>query len=346
MRKSNVELLRIISMLMIVCLHYLSKGGALVNPADPLYVNGTIAWFVEAFCIVAVNTYVLISGYFATPKSATFQKAIKIWIQVIFYNIIIGLIAIVIGAQTIDLYAIIDLLFPIVTEQYWFATSFILLSFLAPFLQNGAEKIDQRSFGYIILGILAFDSIAKTFLPMQLPWDKKGYDLIWFLCVYLTGMYIKRYGFPKLFQKRSTSVLVYIICQLLTFVSLIAIRMIYARTGKYDYFINYGYSYNFLLCYIGAIGLFSFFLQAKECSAKIAPFINKVAGATFGVYLIHEHKNIRYAWGKWFKCQNAFEMGAAPFILHMLISVLAVFGVCTLLELMRQKLFTLVQKKR
>ena len=64
-RQLNYELLRILAMLMIVCLHYLSKGGFLGVPArEQISVSGYAAWLIEAFCLVAVNVYVLISGYF------------------------------------------------------------------------------------------------------------------------------------------------------------------------------------------------------------------------------------------------------------------------------------------
>ncbi len=40
--------------------------------------------------------------------------------------------------------------------------------------------------------VLVF-SVAKTVLPMQLPWDHKGYDAFWFVFLYLTGAYLKKY---------------------------------------------------------------------------------------------------------------------------------------------------------
>ena len=57
----GIELLRIIAMMMVVGLHYLNFGGILWSDA---IVNRRIAWGVESFLFVAVNCYVLISGYF------------------------------------------------------------------------------------------------------------------------------------------------------------------------------------------------------------------------------------------------------------------------------------------
>lgn len=123
-RQLNYELLRILAMLMIVSLHYLSKGGILGEPARAdMTTAGYTAWLIEAFCIVAVNVYVLISGYFGVDargsrgsgKKLTFREAlrkpIKIWKQVFFYSMLFGCGALIIGVQQFDLYQFFFLLF-------------------------------------------------------------------------------------------------------------------------------------------------------------------------------------------------------------------------------------------
>lgn len=60
-RFMSLDFLRIVAMLMVVILHLLSKGCALDSLS---YSIRTVSWFLEAFCIGAVNIYVLISGYF------------------------------------------------------------------------------------------------------------------------------------------------------------------------------------------------------------------------------------------------------------------------------------------
>ena len=66
-RQGNFELLRIISMVMIVTLHYLKKGGLLsANEGSVVYY---FAWTLEALCLISVNSYVFISGYFTKTKT-------------------------------------------------------------------------------------------------------------------------------------------------------------------------------------------------------------------------------------------------------------------------------------
>ena len=64
-RNYGADLLRSLAMLMVVVLHYLSKGGILTEvPTGTWPALDATAWVMEGLCIVAVNVYMLISGYF------------------------------------------------------------------------------------------------------------------------------------------------------------------------------------------------------------------------------------------------------------------------------------------
>lgn len=185
--------------------------------------------------------------------------------------------------------------------------------------------------------------ISKTVIPMQLAWDKYGYDAFWFVALYLTGTYIRRYELPLIDSRRRAAAL-YIGSALIIFASFVVIRQVYFATGSFADFINYGYSYNYLFCYLGAIGLFMAFRQIRlpECLRKP---IELISGASFGVYLIHEHVNIRYLWVEWFDCRAFTQAPPALFLGHMLLTVLAVYMVCTLIELVRKRACFLIRKK-
>lgn len=353
-RQLNYELLRILAMLMIVCLHYLSKGGFLGDAArSEISAAGYAAWLIEAFCLVAVNVYVLISGYFGSGSDTkdVLRRPFCIWKQVIFYSVVIGVIAILTGIQKVDIYQIFVYLFPTVTEHYWFATSYIILCFFMPFLDKGVKELDKKSLEKLLGAFLLVFCLAKTVIPMQLAWDKYGYDAFWFVTLYLTGAYIRRYGILFV-NSRIKALVLYIGSVLLIFASFLVIRQIYFLTGSLGDFIQYAYTYNHLFCYLGAIGLFMAFC---ECFDKKAGYGNKrlerirkpiefVSGATFGVYLIHEHINIRYLWGEWFQCKAWVDASLFGFLGHMLVTVITVYCVCTLIEIIRKKLMQMIRR--
>ena len=96
-RQVNFELLRIVAMFMIIALHYLVKGGAAVSYVENGAAANYAAWLVEAFCIGAVNCYVLISGYFLVESEWKPGRVASLFFQVLFYSALIPLLLILIG---------------------------------------------------------------------------------------------------------------------------------------------------------------------------------------------------------------------------------------------------------
>ncbi len=350
-RQLNYEILRIVAMLMIVCLHYLSKSGLLGNPSRAnMTLTAYFAWFIEAFCLVAVNVYVLISGYFGAEKVfkaeektswKIIQKPIIIWKQVLFYSVIIGMIALLAGIRQFDKYKFLSYIFPVVTEHYWFATSYILLCLLMPFLNEGIRQLGKKELGVLIIAMLTIFSVSKSVIPMQLPWDKYGYDVLWFIVVYLSGAYIKKYGMP-LIDKRSKAVLIYVLSETIIFSSFIFFRLVFFKTGSFEDLINYGYTYNFIFCYTGAVGLFLAFGAFKADNAnkiskteKFRKPIELFSKATFGVYLIHEHIDMRGLWIRLVDSEKLLNASIGIFLINMIVTVLAVYLVCSLIEIVR-----------
>jgi hypothetical protein len=119
--------------------------------------------------------------------------------------------------------------------------------------------------------------------------------------------------------------------------------------GKIEDFISYSYSYNYLFCYTGAIGLFVAFnkegTEEKKCLLeKIRKPIELLSGATFGVYLIHEHLNIRYLWTTWFRCSEIVDAPIGIFIVHMIMTVIAMYIGCSVIEIIRQQISGLIKE--
>ena len=81
LRNSNIELLRIVSMLMVVVLHFNNNGAntGIVNMPEVLTERLTWGFLVESLCLVAVNCFVLISGYFSIKLKV--RSLLKFYLQ-------------------------------------------------------------------------------------------------------------------------------------------------------------------------------------------------------------------------------------------------------------------------
>lgn len=99
-RKSNFELLRIVSMFFIVLYHTIIHGHVIENSTNPgLTMISNLLLFI---CIVHVNSYVLISGYFQSKSTC---KQSKVWSLINadwFYRVIIVIILTSIGAISLS----------------------------------------------------------------------------------------------------------------------------------------------------------------------------------------------------------------------------------------------------
>ena len=65
-RAANYELLRIVAMVMVVVMHFLARSEQMLALDEPFSSVRLAGSALEAFCLVAVNVYVLISGYFGS----------------------------------------------------------------------------------------------------------------------------------------------------------------------------------------------------------------------------------------------------------------------------------------
>ena len=114
-RSPNIELLRIISMMMVLVLHCLSWGGALdYRSGIQLYVY----WWLEALAIVAVDIFVLISGYFLVESKFKVKNVFKIAISGVWiYSVFFTCITMKIDAQGISWSTLFKACVPILTKN-------------------------------------------------------------------------------------------------------------------------------------------------------------------------------------------------------------------------------------
>ncbi len=340
-RQANFELLRIAAMLMIIALHYMVKGGIAVPVPFIIRENpvGALAWLIEAFCIVAVNCYVLISGYFCVESAWRPGRVVSLLSQVLFYSLAIPLVFLLFGAESAEgmgLYDWINCVLPIETEHYWFATAYLLMYLFAPFLAAGIRQMEKRQLQIATALLLCFFSLGKTIFPVSLVTDRKGYDFGWFLCLFVTGGYIGKYGIPWL-EKRSHAAAAYVLSCLLIWGLAMGSNLLGGRIDAFTYYADMPYTYNHALCLAGAVSLFYVCKNMRIREGRFAETVRRLAPYTFGVYLLHEHMLIRWEWMKWLGVEKV--AGSFLFVPHMIGCVLLVYAVGTGVDAVRAWLF-------
>ena len=343
-RQANFELLRIVAMMMVIVLHYLNKGNFTTAYAkDPSVVNYT-ALLIDAFCAVAVNCYVLLSGYFLVESAWKPERIVSLVAQVLFYSILIPILLALahvggISFSGLSIYDWLIYVLPIETEHYWFATAYVLMYAFAPLLAAGVRAVEKRTLQIVIVVLVFYFCVWKSIIPVVIATDRYGYEYGWFLCLFLIAAYIRLYGCPVLDKKKNAAFL-YVGMGLGIFL-LSAVSGSLAQTLKtFAYYMGAPTTYNHILCLLASVGLFMLFKNMKPWEGRIAEMIRRLAPYAFGVYLLHEHILVRYEWLQWLGVEQV--RGSFLFIPHMVGCVLLVYAVGTVVDFVRAWIFRAV----
>lgn len=349
-RMPNLDLLRCIAMMMVVVLHYLGKGNLLPDLTQRgISGMGAAAWLLESFCIVAVNVYMLISGYFLCSSSFRLSRLLQLWLQVWFYSAAFGLAGALTGVvreTAVDSHYVLTLLFPVTMNHYWFMTAYVFLYLFLPLAGLAVKKMTRQQL-QLILGLLfAVFCLAKSVLPVRLEIDQRGYDCLWYLCLFLAAAYVRRFGCPFL-ERKWRGLLLYAGGCLLIFAGTFLLREVYLRTGRLERLIKVCLEYNHILACLAAIGLLGAF-QRLRIQGRLAKIISGAAPYTLGVYLLHENLGLRYSWQDWLGAQKlsakmaegAGGLGAVcALLLGTAAAAAAVFLCGILVDMARKRIF-------
>lgn len=326
-REGNIELLRIVSMLLIIA-HHLAYHGSAMNA--PLEGNKILARFLFAGGQTGVNCFVLITGYFLTELKT--RRLVSIWLETLFYSLGLMLLAKWTGLGAPTHQQILDSAQVVLRSPYWFVVMYLGLTAMLPFLAPAVKKLEKRRFQWVLgLGTL-FLSIVPT-LTLNRPSTSYYHLFTWFLYLYLLGAYFRR--FPPRIGKRPW------LCAII-FLLMIAFMALSSLWGEKhaDLFSKVGSRHNFfadkntipqLLC---SCALFLCFAGIRMKATKA---LTLLSGASFGVYLIHDHVMIRSAlWGKWLKIWPACHQG--DFWVLALLAPLGIYVACAMVDLLRKYL--------
>lgn len=346
-RDARFEILRIIAMFMIITMHYLGNGGLL----NPLSEDSSAAnlgfWMVEALCFASVNVYVMISGYYSVDARFSLRKFIKLWLEIFFYSTVIALTCFVTGIADLkehaNLYELQYIFFPLSNGHYWFATSYMLLMLIAPFLGRGFKSLNKLQHGFILICLLVLTCVFKSVFPIHmLGLEDHGLGLQWFVTLYVLAAYIRLYGLPFC-KNKASSFLWYVLSALMVIPCILLMYPLENGELKGLHFVNASLlvdDYNHLLVLLSSIGLFMLFVNMKPIKGKAAAVIAKIASFTFGVYLIHAHLYLADVWPEWFNVSAPAGM-LRP--LHLAGTVSAVFIVCCIIDLLRTVTFNVIE---
>ena len=263
-RQSNLELLRIISIFLIILMHTRGPKGS------ELEMNRLIGPIVNAIGNIGVTCFIMISGFFGVR-----MKPYK-FIEICYLTTLYALMVYFFNSKNVDV-NILSKVFVIPMYKNWFISCYLILMLLAPYIDLFCNELSKSNFLRLILILFVTFSVIPTFFHSSYSAVvfNGGKCLTYFIFIYLTGRFIRLHYNVNF--SRMKCLLSFIVMTVIIFILDSTIRkMVHAGTA---FAIDSS-------CFIFISALSFFFLfKSFSISNKI---INWIASSVLSMYLLND----------------------------------------------------------
>ena len=261
-RESSMELLRIISMSMIVILHFLSHG---IKPEN---LPGNLYYFLSPFFICGVNLFFLISGYFQVKYSI--KGILRLGLLVFFFGLVNQFLLYYFQGSLSVGNLIKLVLFPISGSPYWFLAVYFILIIISPILNSFIKLLSIPQYNKFLI-VFSFITIYNCGFGFNYA-GGLGYSLLQGIYLYLVGSYLRiNREFLKQWNK-------------FYFIGIFFASTLIDSIANYYHPNPVFLSYNGIFVLISSFALFIFFTRIKFHSR----IVNSIATAALGCYLLQD----------------------------------------------------------
>lgn len=308
-----------LSMFLIV-IHHFSVHGNVETTQD----NMVLLEVLSSGGKLGVNLFVLITGYFMISSTFKVKKLLWICVETVFYSIVIMLVFYITGIYDFNVSLTLVSIFPLIYNLYWFATVYVMLYIMIPYINLFINLINKKQHRNLIFILITLWSIVPTFTAGSVYFSYLG----WFISLYIIASFIRLHDNGTFNKKKM--IYVFISSYSLIILSIIVLNII----GETFPFVldhtTYFSNINNLLILISTISLFQIFNYTNIPSNKI---INKLAQSMFAVYLIHDNVFMReFLWQRVFVFDSSISQ--LGLLLYSFLSSLIVFMLCIIVSML------------
>lgn len=319
-RESNIEILRVVAMLMIVTIHVVGQGISSVMACE----YGCVCAMINAFTVYGVIIFILISGYYSINNPLC--KGLNLYIKCFTYGGLFYLIHLLYEGASLGRSIFFNTFLSIShSPGWWFIQVYFFLLLISPFLNSALSNLKFKELILVSFSFFIISSYFGWFFGNEV--NKDGFNLINFIFVYCIGGLIRQAKEKKIvwINNRWLMFFVYIISSLILFLQWFGIQR-----GWYDLPL---FVYNNPFVILGGVGLFLFFLTFSFKSK----WINIIASTTLGIYMIHENCYISPFIYEWIN-ENVTQFW------QIFVATLIIFISCSILDYILTMIFMPLNK--
>ena len=332
-RMYQVDALRIFSMFLVCLLHAggIFEGLSMAeNPVDEILVV-----ILVSFADVAVNCFMMITGYVSWGKEWKLRRYVNLWAQVAFYTIGLAILTSCIhmaihGETGMTWSQLRSLFMPVpFASAYWYFTGYTVVFLMAPAMALLQKHSSQRQMLVIILVSFVMISIFASMFT-GLKW---GFSSMWLCTMYMAGSYLRQY--PIRISNRRCWLCVLAGTCMTAFGLCFSVWL-----RKHEMPILYdSFNYASAILTIQSIMIVVLFTRMRIKSPGVCKIIGILNPLAFGVYLVHLHPCVRPCFHD--AAVYFHSMFEYKFISVILVAV-AIYIVCSLIDGGRLLLFRLM----
>jgi uncharacterized membrane protein len=307
-------------MLLIIAHHYVvnSEVWGLMN-SDDMNLHSAFFYIFGAWGKTGINCFVLITGYFMCTSKITWQKFLKLYLEIKFYYFLILGIFIYFGLSSFSLNDMINILpFTIIGDS--FTNAFMAFYLFIPFLNILVRNMTKKKHLRLVLLLLWVYTILEMAGLVTYNY------LSWFITLFFIASYIRNYGLPyqdkACFWGWTTLIML-----LLSIGSIFAVTLIGKRPSYY--FVS---DSNHLFALLLSV---SSFMMFKNLKVRYNKWINMIAATTFGIFLIHTRGATMRHWLWYDFIDSGGHYNDEYYWAYAIGSVLAIFIVCFMIDMLR-----------
>lgn len=285
-RESNLELCRIVCMLLIIAHHCVLHGGAF--EMEGMSGNRIFALFLIPGGKLCFDCFLAISSWHLVDQKFSAKRFLRIWAQVLFYSVAFALIAFMCGIpfRAADWFSVF---LPITGNSHGFAAAYLAFYLLLPFLNLLSERLDKKQARWLLILLLYFETGSQIIGVFTSYTQRLSSELLLFVLFYVIALNLKKWP-VKICENKKLMFGIFAFI----WVGLWMVRFLYVQNPEHAVF-------RFLMdtmcdesSITNIVGGTAFFFFFKNLKVKKNLMMNDLAMGTFGILLMHDHNFFRH----------------------------------------------------